>query len=72
MIEPLRPIGTEFIVDFPRSQSSSDLHPHRITYRIIAHVLCEDERGRPFTGEQIEVVRIEEMPAPSVIVLEGK
>ena len=54
----LRPIGTEFTVDLPLSQMSSDACPYRITYRIIAYRECIDEKGRTFTGEEVETVRI--------------
>ena len=43
----LRPIGTEFEVEYPPSESSTDPYPHVNRYRVAAHVWVSLYEGDP-------------------------
>ncbi len=60
----LRPIGTEFAVDFPPSPCSNNPNGHRYHYRVIDHVdaFLAGPGSPTIRRERIELFKIEELP----------
>lgn len=58
----LRPIGTEFWIEYPPAHDSTDCKGRRIKYRVVAHTksarFVGDEKG--ILAEEIKPIEIEE------------
>jgi hypothetical protein len=67
----LRPIGTVFTHVFPASMNSTNPHPHKATFRVVAHVPFGDGFGGTHLGEETVCVAMDELPAPDSIPLEA-
>jgi hypothetical protein len=65
----LRPIGTTYQQDYPPMLSSADPHPHRFTWKVVGHDLCDSGRDNLVMAERIEAIKIEELPVPGLFFL---
>ena len=61
--EDLRPIGTEFDIEYPPAVSSTDPMGHKVRYRVRAHSLCArfPHDPNPVWGEEWECLSREEV-----------
>ena len=62
----LRPVGTEFEIEYPPALSSTDPHPHIARYRVKAHSLVGRFVGDPDPqpAEELECLSYDEMVQP--------